>query len=345
MIESRGKSLWIPVFIVVMALVCAAQALVPVPFSARVALVLAVAFALATLSVRIVTATSAAIVLRFNKRTKAVRGEGICFIVPLVESLLRVDCTRKTETIETDRVFTPVDKAEIVVTTEVTYQPQDLVLFVEVKNLIEQLDGMIAEAVREFAADPNATPHTWEEAQGMAEKFGRMIVAKLSGQEIPRYKNGKPKPQRKLTPDEQENKQNTVASYNRLSRGQGDFSIPGLGIILRRLNVTKVEPSDELKKALEKISKENQEQVAQSKEAETVALRLTTFLRKFGVGDDVIADPQKLQEVLDKLGLSLKDLLADFRAETSKGTENIFTIRGVERILGTLSSIAGKRGE
>jgi regulator of protease activity HflC (stomatin/prohibitin superfamily) len=339
MIESRGQSLWIPVYIVVMVLVCAAQALVPMPLSARVAFVLAAAFALAALSVRIVAATSAAIVLRFNKRTKAVRGEGICFIIPFVESLLRVNCKRKTETIETDRVFTPKDKAEISVTTEVTYQPQDLVLFVEVENLIEQLGGMIAEAVREFAADPNATPQTWEDAQGMAEKFGRMIVAKLSGQAIPRYKNGKPKPERGMTDKEKEYKQITVESYNRLSRGEGDFSIPGLGIILRRLNVTKVEPSDELKKALEKISKENQEQVAQSKEAETVALRLITFLRKFGVSDEVLADPQKLQEVLGKLDLSLRDLLADFRAETSKGTENILTIRGVERVLGMISGM------
>jgi len=335
------------VSVTVLVTLCVWTLLSPPPFLVPLILL---CFAVALLGpfTRIVDTATRGIIRIFNKRTRRLAWEGICFLVPFAEDLLIFDCKRTTDTIVIDKVFTPDDQAEIKVTAEITTQPSDdpgeFVVYAEVEDPLEQLRGMFAEAVRGFAADAGSPPKKWDEAIRMHEKFARMIVAKLSGQEIPRNENGDHLKWGEMSEEQQKEKVKTQLAWSELDCGQGDFHVSGIGLVIRRLNITRIDPSDALAEALKLIATEDQQRKAQVIEAGTVSRRIITYLKDIGVPEEAIANPQKLIEYLKLLGLSLDKLGADFRAETKKGTEHIITLRASSEIADVRAALLAALG-
>lgn len=176
--------------------------------------------------------------------------------------------------------------------------------FMETKNPFDQLKGIIAEQIRSFASDPFEKPKNWNEAVGMSDKMARIIIAKILGYDIPRYtpkmlkeaseKNpgelgyispdeindiviGSHVSETHMTEREKLNKRKVVSVFKSLKNGSGAMPVPGLGLIITRFNITSVEPSEKLRKSLEKVAAEEKEQISEEIEGQTVAKVLKKF--------------------------------------------------------------------
>lgn len=286
------------------------------------------------------------ILIKFGKRTDKILNEGYHFIIPIVHNIVVIDCKRTTKNFRINEIFTPNDQAEIVVDIETTWFPHDLSLFFETKNPIEQLEGMIAEAIRGFVSDKFTKPRQWDEAAGMGEKFSRMIVAKLMGFEIPRYekdsishKKGEHKLESDMTPEELKNKKNTIGMVNLLKTGKGELQIPGIGVTITRFNIKAVEPSKTLRESLEKISMEKQQQIAEVIEARTTAKLIQEFLLSLGYSENEISNPRKINEIFLDMGISIKDILRMFRIEREKSDEQIYQVLADDNILNIIKAM------
>jgi regulator of protease activity HflC (stomatin/prohibitin superfamily) len=197
---------------------------------------------------------------------------------------------------------------------------------VETEDVYKQLDGMIAEAVRGFAADTHTAPHEWQEAVSMNEKFARMVVARLMGFTIPRYddatRKGQHKSEEDMSQEEYNKKQKTLARAKALQVGEGELNVPGLGLMVQRFNITKVEPSETLSKALERISQEEQEQKAETVEAETIAKLVIAFLVALGYEPEDMKHPRIRKQALEDEGLTTAEVLRMMRVEREKAQES-----------------------
>ncbi len=274
---------------------------------------------------RVIEPTKKGVRIFLKKRTDVELDEGLHICIPNFYDWIEVNCKRITETISIPKVFTAKDKAEIIVTFELTWQPSDIRLFVEVDDPIKQLNGMIAESVRSFASDANSPPSTWSEAVEMNEKFARMVVARIMGFIIPRYETGNTKGKHKseadMTNNERQNKIDTLEQLEKLRTGSGDQVVSGLGLTIRRFNITEVEPNKALAESLKQISKEEQEKEAEKIEASATAELVIEFLHQLGYTKADVRNSEKRSLILKEIKMTIPDILRNCRVERGKSTE------------------------
>ncbi len=226
---------------------------------------------------------SRAVVTRFGQRTGCIKNEGWRFfpIYPWFYGYILVDMTKKNQDLTPKEVRTAQDMAEIEVTVSLTWRPDAdfnsttnqsyLLEYLNsggeagVKNILEDI---VEEAVREFAADPNREPNTWEDAIKMKRQFLAEIVATILGR-VPA--------------------QTSIADINemviQLRRGNGQLRLETLGIVLSRVNVTSIKPKGKLAEAAEKEAVEKREQKAEIVELTHVASRINA-LKELGFSNE-----------------------------------------------------------
>ena len=201
-----------------------------------------------------------AVVTRFGKRTGEVKDEGWgwFFLYPWVTGAILVDMTRKNQDLAPQGVRTAQDMAEIEVVVSLTWQPDHTNLREYLNSGGEPrvrsiLEAVVEEAVREFAADPNRRPNTWEDAIKMRREFIAEIVLAILG-----------KGSTSSIPPEE-----VGETTQELRRGDGKLRLETLGIVLNRVNITSIQPKGGLAKAAELEAKEMRERKGEVVEVET----------------------------------------------------------------------------
>lgn len=146
------------------------------------------------------------------------------------------------------------------------------------------LNGMISEAIRELAASgKDKTPHTWEEATEATQEFVRAVLRKIGGIE---------------------------AEEKAAQAHGGDANIPvnGLGIVVKRFNITAVLPDKNITKATEQLKYEESQAKAEETEMKNVIDRII--------------------EVKEKTGLNSKESAYLVQSERGKAKRFIYSVEG-----------------
>jgi len=214
-----------------------------------------------------------AVVTLFGKRTGGVKNEGwrFFFLYPLVNGAILVNMTRKNFDLKPEEVRTSTDMAEIEVSVSLTFQPDKDRLIEYLNsggedNVKAILSDVVEEAVREFAANPNQSPYTWEEAVRMKREFLAQIVMSILGED-PTTANSK----------------EISSTAAKLRNGNGSLEMKTLGVVLNRVNVTGIKAAkSELAKAADKKAIEERERMAETIELHHVADRIEELVTRFG---------------------------------------------------------------
>lgn len=211
----------------------------------------------------------------WGERTNEVVDEGWNFfpIYPYWHGCILVDMTKKNHDLLPDEVRTSEDMAEIEVKASLTWKPDEnhLMEYLNsggesgVKNI---LNDVVEEAVREFAADPNRKPNTWEDAIKMKREFLAEIVAVILGED----------------PKQADSQEINNITFE-LRRGNGKLILETLGIVLNRVNVTSIKPKGKLAEAAQKEAIEKREQKAETIELAHIAERIES-LKKLGFSNE-----------------------------------------------------------
>ena len=210
-----------------------------------------------------------------GERTGKYLNEGWGFfpLYPWVFGVILVDMTKKNFDVQPADVRTATDMAEILVEVSLTITPDKNKLTeylnaggeVGVKAILEDIT---TEAIREFAADPNREPNTWKEAVKMQREFLAEVVAIILGN---------PPGADPAT---------AAGIVSELRKGNGTLALETLGVILNRVNVTKIQPEAKLAAAAQKEAIEERERAAEEVELRHVRARLAELMAPPPVGPE-----------------------------------------------------------
>lgn len=230
--------------------------------------------------------------LKNGKPATKKEGWRLFWLYPWLYGYIPVDVTKVDQDLKPQDVRTSGDKAEISITTKLTWKPdkENLIQYLNSggkKNIMDILEDIVAEAVRELATNPNKEPKTWEEAVAMKRIFLAEIVSVILG-----------KDPSLISPAEIEK-----IAMN-LRRGNGNQKIESLGIILDRVNVTEVKPKNpKLADAADETAIEKRQ-----KESEKIEIQTVKDLAK---------------ELVDTLKINPKTALEVIQTERKKVTKSI----------------------
>ena len=199
---------------------------------------------------------------RMKKNGKPIikkEGWRLFWLYPWLYGYVPVEVVKIDQDLKPQDVRTSQDKAEISITTKLTWKPdkENLIQYLDSggkKNIMDILEDVVAEAVRELATNPNKEPKTWEQAIAMKRIFLAEIVSVILGRN--------PSSISAAEIDE-------IATN--LRRGNGNQKIESLGIILDRVNITEVKPKNpKLADAADESAIEKRQKVAEKIEIQTV---------------------------------------------------------------------------
>ena len=199
---------------------------------------------------------------RLKKNGKPIikkEGWRLFWLYPWLYGYVPVEVVKIDQDLKPQDVRTSQDKAEISITTKLTWKPdkENLIQYLDSggkKNIMDILEDVVAEAVRELATNPNKEPKTWEQAIAMKRIFLAEIVSVILGRN--------PSSISAAEIDE-------IATN--LRRGNGNQKIESLGIILDRVNITEVKPKNpKLADAADESAIEKRQKVAEKIEIQTV---------------------------------------------------------------------------
>lgn len=166
----------------------------------------------------------------------------------------------KVESINFDPTFDGIrtpDMAELKFHTGVTVDPWPDYL-INYENRGEEagvkkiLEDVIGGSIRSMAISPTEDPKNWKDAIRMQKAFlGRVVEKMMSRYDTP------------FDPDDQNALDELV---EQLEDGGGNFPIKDLGVIVRRINVKKVEPQGKLHEDAEKFAREEAQKDAEVRE-------------------------------------------------------------------------------
>ena len=186
-------------------------------------------------------------------------GWRLFWLYPWLYGYVPVEVVKIDQDLKPQDVRTSQDKTEISITTKLTWKPdkENLIQYLDSggkKNIMDILEDVVAEAVRELATNPAKEPKTWEQAVAMKRIFLAEIVSVILGRN--------PSSISATEIDE-------IATN--LRRGNGNQKIESLGIILDRVNVTEVKPKNpKLADAADESAIEKRQKVAEKIEIQTV---------------------------------------------------------------------------
>lgn len=231
-----------------------------------------------------------AVVTFFGKRIKRFKKEGWRWFLfhPFVMGSVLIDVTAKNQDLVPEQVFTP-DNAQIEVSVSVTWRPHAdkdspgvLLNFLNSggeSRVMDILEDMIAEAVRELARDEARPPKSWVQATQaqMKNRFAKFISCRLTGEAFPCVG----------TTDEDIEKENKELEKDEqlksLRVGNGKIKIESLGISISRINVTNIKPLGSVLEAAQKKAKEIAEAEAEKVETEAVASMIKMYMKELNI--------------------------------------------------------------
>lgn len=231
----------------------------------------------------------------WGRRQSGAETEGWHFypLYPWWHGVILVNMTEKNQDLVPQDVRTSGDMADIEIQVSLTWAP-DPDRLIKYRNsggeagVSDILEDIVTDAVRGFAADPTRMPNTWEEAVKMQREFLFEIVEAILERTGVAFSNIE-----------------TVATE--LKRGNGKLHLEYLGIILIRVNVTRVQPKGKLAEAAEREAVEKRERLAE-------IVELTHFRER--IAELIKAPP-------DGPGLSPEQAIEVFQTERGKVSKTI----------------------
>jgi len=218
-------------------------------------ILLGISFAIVLQGLQKIPVTKVALETFFGERIPKVKVEGwrFFFLYPYVFDYILIDLIRRSPDYEPKDIRTP-DNAEIKIRISITWHPNsddanDLITFInngQTEGVEDILGDVVGERIRQWARSKKEGPQTWEEAQGSGSKAVEAILETILARNV------------------------TEAELKECLRGNGNFKMPSLGIIIDRLNIGNIEVTGAVKEAADKKAKELQEKSGEEVEQEFV---------------------------------------------------------------------------
>lgn len=212
----------------------------------------------------------------WGKRTDTFLDEGLNFLFlrGIVNNCILIDVTKKNIDFDEQTLTTP-DNATTKVKSSISYTPdKDHIINylnvggeVGVNHMIQDIEE---EKLRIWSRSKTEGPQTWEQMNDAAEEAVKVIISEICGQIIP------------------------DTDIKNIRKGDGKWSIPHLGIILNRYNLTKMETFGKVYEASIALEKERKERKSESYEIKT-ELSKAKILKKELASNGVI---KSLDEVI-----------------------------------------------
>lgn len=228
-----------------------------------------------------------ALVTFLGKRIGMVKKEGWRFFFgyPYIFGYIPIGITKINQDFVPEEVRTP-DNAEIKVPISITWNPdgndaEALISYINsgteggIKNILQDI---VSERVRRWARSTKEGPQTWQEAQAAGDEAVKIILETILAKDV------------------------STEELKESRRGNGNFKLPSLGIIIIRLNVEQIEVMGKVAEAAELKAKEEQEREAEIVELEHV---------------------QKRTKILTDMGFSKEKALEIVQTERGKVTKTI----------------------
>lgn len=246
-------------------------------------------------------------------------GWRLFWLYPWLYGYIPVEVTKIDQDLKPQDVRTSGDKAEISITTKLTWKPdkENLIQYLDSggkKNIMDILEDIVAEAVRELATNPRKEPTTWERAVAMKRIFLAEIVSVILG-----------KDPSSISPTEIDE----IATN--LRRGNGNQKIESLGIILDRVNVTEVKPKNpKLADAADESAIEKRQKMSEKIEIQTVKELAAELVKELKI------DPKTALEIIQTERKKVTKNIQENKYDISGVPPDVMTIA-----LGIISKWAG----
>lgn len=256
---------------------------------------------------------------RNGKPVTKKEGWRLFWLYPWLYGYIPVEVTKIDQDLKPQDVRTSGDKAEISITTKLTWKPdkENLIQYLDSggkKNIMDILEDIVAEAVRELATNPNKEPKTWEQAIAMKRIFLAEIVSVILG-----------KDPSSISPTEIDK-----IAMN-LRRGNGNQKIESLGIILDRVNVTEVKPKNpKLADAADESAIEKRQKMSEKIEIQTVKELAAELVKELKI------DPKTALEIIQTERKKVTKNIQENKYDISGVPPDVMTIA-----LGIISKWAG----
>jgi regulator of protease activity HflC (stomatin/prohibitin superfamily) len=216
--------------------------------SGIILIVLGISLAIILQGLRKIPTTKVALILFKEERIPKVKKEGWRFFLgyPHIFNYILISLVRRSPDFTPKDIRTP-DNAEIKITISITWHPNsdnadDMITFInnnEIEGTEDILGDVVGERVRQWARSNKEGPKTWEEAQASGGEAVEAVLETILARNV------------------------TEAELKECLRGNGNFRMPSLGIIIDRLNIGNIEVTGAVKEAAEKKAKEIQEREAE----------------------------------------------------------------------------------
>lgn len=205
----------------------------------------------------------------WGTRTDTYLGEGLNFLFlrGIINSCILINMTKKNIDLGEQVLITPNDNVTTKVKSSISYTPDknNLITYQNVKGeegVNQMIQDIEEEKLRMWSRSAISGPMKWEEVEGASEEAIKIIISEICGATL------------------------TDADIKDIRKGNGKWSIPHLGIILNRYNLTKMEPFGEIYEASIAKQREEKERISESYEIVTElekAKILQEELKKNGV--------------------------------------------------------------
>lgn len=309
---------------------------------------------------------TAAMLIRLGAPMKEALPVGYHLVIPFVDEIALLDDSTLQLEIKTDGIFMPKDNVELKFPFSSLVKPDRKNIFnlyslliqesresksksglLSIKDSAEipkQLQKMFTEACVSLAGDKGTEPYSFESARYMGYKFIRWVILKIKerGDEIPKDENGNHKSWDDMTPEEREFKIEVEELEKRLYNGNDELPIPGLGIKIVKLNLGEIEPTKEVKEAIEEQIIEIAQQKKELIEAETISKLILTKLRTLGYTEE------EIRAIVSSGETTPEKLWQNFRIEREKASEVVHSFNfdgiGSSLLAGILSQLTKAGG-
>lgn len=265
----------------------------------------------------------------WGKKTKIIFHDGICFVPLFVGNLILEDgrIREMKFSIEDKNMYTPNDDTIIIFRSVlVVFRISNLSNYLNVSNVFEWISDKIKIALKDYISYNISGPKDWKSTRDVLnEKFTRIIVARLLGQEIPVYekkkaifKNGKLvvvkekgefKEEKDFSPEEKSNKDivRTIVENmrKRAKEKKPSLFLDEVGVEILDIIVDPPDTTDNTKKIIEERAAEKRriELEEAQREREELDIKTKISLSKKVKDELEINGSEAFQKILQITGV------------------------------------------
>lgn len=201
-------------------------------------------------------------ITRLGQRTNEYMEEGFnfLFLKGFTKNVIFFNVTKKN--IDFEQVLLTPDNVTTRVLSSVSYTPdiENMTTYLNIggeEGVNHMITDIEEEKLRTWSRSKTEGPQTWEELSNSSEEAVKAIISAICAETLP---------------DE---------DIHKIHNGSGKWSVPNLGIILNRYNLTKMEPYGPVYEASIALQREKKEKVSETYEIRTELSKAKILQKQF----------------------------------------------------------------